>query len=179
MLPDLVCAVMIPAQSLAEFRVVVLGRDFGFRHRVQTRVDDDDPQNRILIVSAVQFISGTAEVLSVYEDLFAALRILRGCVAPAQDLGSRRKQFQALEVSVEYWKFRQLFSAKLDRDIGAVGFELRRFAGDFYRLRGPADLKLAVDARPGVRRHLDVLIFQSLKTCALRCALGRRLGSSE
>ena len=70
-------------QRLAELGVVILSCDFRFCHRVQTRVDDDDPQNRILIVGAVQFITSTAEMLAIHEDLLAALGIFRSSVTPS------------------------------------------------------------------------------------------------
>ena len=80
---------------LAEFRVIVLQRDLGFGHGIQVGIHHDDPKDRILVVSAVQFEGGAAEMLALGEDLLAALRILGGSVAPAHHLlRTRRHQLQ-------------------------------------------------------------------------------------
>src|SRR5712691_11104501 len=71
------------SQGFAELSVVVLGCDFGLGHRIQTGVHNNDTENRILVIGAVQLVSRATEVLAVHEDLLAALRILRGGVAPA------------------------------------------------------------------------------------------------
>ena len=74
------------SDGLAEFGVVVLSRHLRLSHRIQARVDDDDAQDGVLIVRAIQFVSGAAEVLAVDENLLTALRIFRGRVAPADEL---------------------------------------------------------------------------------------------
>ena len=51
--------------SLAHFRVVMLQRDLGFCDSVQIRIDDDDAEDWILIVGAVQLVIGAAEVLAL------------------------------------------------------------------------------------------------------------------
>ena len=79
--------------SLAELGIVVLGCDLGFFDRIQARIHDDDPENRILVVGAIQVVTGAAEVLAVHKDLLAALRILGGRVAPSsEDLSTRGEQ---------------------------------------------------------------------------------------
>ena len=57
----------------------------------QIRIDHDNSQDRILVVSTVQFEAGPAEVLPVHENLLAALRILRRRMTPShQFLGAGR-----------------------------------------------------------------------------------------
>src|SRR4029077_9543973 len=65
---------------LAEFSVIVLQRDFGFGNGVEVGIHDDNSKDRVLVVSSIQFERGAAEVLSLGEDLQAALRILGGGV---------------------------------------------------------------------------------------------------
>ena len=88
--------------SLAKLGIVVPQRDFRFLNGVQVRIDDDDSENRILIVGSVQFKSRAAEVLAVHENLLSALRIFRGGMAPAdQFLSSGGQQFERREVAVQ------------------------------------------------------------------------------
>ncbi len=56
---------------LAKFRVVVLQSDLGFGHCVEIGIDDNDAQDRILVVSSIEFEPGAAEVLPLREDLVA------------------------------------------------------------------------------------------------------------
>ncbi len=95
--------------GFAELGVIVLGRNLGFSDRIQTRVHDDDTQNRILVVSTIQLISRAAEVLAVHENLLAALGILCGSMVPPEQLRPWRKQLQALEIPIVDGEFRQLF----------------------------------------------------------------------
>ena len=67
----------------ARLRIVVLQRDFCFANRVQVRIHNDNPENRILVVCAIEFEVCPAKVLAIHENLPAALRIFRGRVAPA------------------------------------------------------------------------------------------------
>ena len=69
--------------SLAEFRVIILQRNLGLLNCLQVRVDDNDPENRILIVRAVQFKTRATEVLTVHENLLATLWVFGRSVAPA------------------------------------------------------------------------------------------------
>ena len=76
--------------GLAKFRVVILQRHFCFLNRIEVRIDDNDAENRILVIGSVEFERGAAKVLAVYENLLAALRIFCRCVAPPNELlGSR------------------------------------------------------------------------------------------
>ena len=72
--------------SLAELRIEVLKRDFGFLNGVQVRIDHDNAENWILVVGAVQFKGGTAEMLAIHENLLSALRVLCSCVTPTDKL---------------------------------------------------------------------------------------------
>src|SRR3954469_21693832 len=101
-------------RRLAELRVVILSCNLRLFDGIETGIHDDDSQNRILIVSSVQFVTCPAEVLTVDKNLFAALRILRGRVSPSsKDLGAWSQQFQALEVPIVEREFLELFSGEL------------------------------------------------------------------
>ena len=88
-------------EGLSEFRVIVLRGDLGFRHRFQVGVDDDDAQNRVPVIGAIELEGTAAEVLPVDVNLKAALRILARSVRPPQLLGARGKELKISEVSVE------------------------------------------------------------------------------
>ena len=92
---------------------------------------------------------------------------MAACAQPRHDLGSGRKQLEALEVSIEDGKFLQLFTAEFHRDVRAVRLELRGLGGHFHLLAGRADLELAIDLGAGVGGHLNVFVFQALETRAL------------
>ena len=47
----------VAGDRLSHFSVVLLQRDLGFGHGVQVGVDDDDAQDRILVIGAVQLDS--------------------------------------------------------------------------------------------------------------------------
>ena len=47
--------------GLAELRIVILQCDLGFGDGVEIRIDDDDAEDGILIVGAVEFEGGAAE----------------------------------------------------------------------------------------------------------------------
>ena len=103
---------MTPARGLAEFGVVVLKGDLGFLNGVEVRVHDDDSQNGILVVGAIQLEGGAAEVLAVNEDLLRALRILGRGVAPADDLlRAGREELEVGEVAVENRKIFDVLSS--------------------------------------------------------------------
>jgi len=142
---------------LAELGIVVLGCDLGFFDCIETGIHNDDSEDRILVVGAIQVVAGAAEVLAVHENLLAALGIFRGRVAPSsEDLGSRRKQLQGLEITIVEGQFLQLLSGKLDRHIGAVRLELRSLCRDFDLLAGRTDLKMGVHIGGCVSRHGNV-----------------------
>ena len=66
--------------GLAEFGVIILRGDLGFGDRIQRRIDDDDPQDGIAILGAIELEAGSAEGLAVDPGLQAALRIFAGGV---------------------------------------------------------------------------------------------------
>jgi len=74
--------------SLAQLRVKILGGDLGFGNSVERRVDDDDAEDRVLIVRSIQHEGDATERLAVDLDLLAGLRIFIRRVAPAQLLGA-------------------------------------------------------------------------------------------
>ena len=55
--------------SHAELCIIVLGGDFGFGDGFECRVDDDDAQDWVLVVSAVELKRCAAEVLPIDRDL--------------------------------------------------------------------------------------------------------------
>src|SRR5258708_21378772 len=73
----------------SKFGIVILSSKLSLGYSVEVWVNDDNAENRILIVSAVQFISGSTEVLSLNENLLAALRILGRSVTPRKLLRAR------------------------------------------------------------------------------------------
>src|SRR6516225_10646075 len=88
--------------SLAELRIEVLKRDFGFLNGVEVRIDHDNAENWVLVVGTVELKCGTAEVLAIHENLLTALRVLRSCVTPAYELlCAGGKQFKVGEIAVE------------------------------------------------------------------------------
>src|SRR5580698_68291 len=84
----------------AEFRVEILRCNLCFRNCIQCWIDDDDSEDRILVVSAIQLIGNATERLSVNLDLLAALRILISGVRPGQLLCARQQQLETGEISV-------------------------------------------------------------------------------
>src|ERR1700734_1579250 len=88
--------------GLAELGVIIAQRYFGFLNGIQIRIYNNNSQNRILIVSAIQFECGAAEMLAIHKDLLAALRIFRRGMAPShQLLSAGRKQFERCKVPVK------------------------------------------------------------------------------
>ena len=115
--------------GLAEFRVIVLQRDFGFGHSIQVGIHDDNPKDRVLVISPIQLESSATEVLALSEDLLAALRILGGGVAPAHHLlRTRRHQLQSGKVPVQDGNVLDILVIEGGGDIGAVGRQLRGLA---------------------------------------------------
>ena len=58
------------------------------------------PQNRVLVVGAVQLECSSAEGLSVNLNLFRSLRVFIGGVGPSQNLRARQKELQAGKVLI-------------------------------------------------------------------------------
>ena len=54
---------------LAKLGIVVLRRNLRIRHRVRVRIDDDDSQNRVLVIRAVQRVVHSTKRLSIDLDL--------------------------------------------------------------------------------------------------------------
>ena len=74
---------------LAELGVVVLRGDLRLADRLERRVDDDDAEDRIAVLGAVELIAGAAEMLAVDHRLRRALRVLARRVLPLQLLRAR------------------------------------------------------------------------------------------
>src|SRR6185369_6253644 len=70
-------------QRFAEFRIVILGGDLHFLDRIQVRVDNNNAQNRILVVGAIQFERGAGKLLALRQNLLRTLRVLAGSMVPA------------------------------------------------------------------------------------------------
>src|SRR4029077_3463665 len=60
--------------GLADFRVEVLVSNLGFLNGIEVRIHNDNAENRILVVSAVERERRTTEVLAIDHNLLAALR---------------------------------------------------------------------------------------------------------
>ena len=86
----------------AELRVVVLRGDLRLADRLQRRVDDDDAEDRIAVVGAIELVVRAAEVLAVDHRLGRALRVLAGGVLPLQLLRAGREQQELGEVAIEH-----------------------------------------------------------------------------
>ena len=86
---------------LAEFRVVVLRGYLHLRGCVQIGVDDGHPDDRVLVVGAVQLVAGGKGQLPVDLDLLAALGVVGFTDVPADVAGSGRQQFEGSEIAVE------------------------------------------------------------------------------
>src|SRR5580692_11510857 len=86
---------------LAELRVVVLGGHLHLRDRVNVRVDYGDAVDGILVVRAVELITGGKRQLALHFDGFASLRITTSLRRPPTDVrGARSKQFERGEVAI-------------------------------------------------------------------------------
>ena len=152
------------AQCLAELGVIVLQIDLGFLNRIKVRIDHDNPEDRILVVGAIEFKCGAAEMLAVHENLLAALRILRGGVAPAHHLlRAGGQELEGREVAVHDRQVFDVFLVELDGDVGAVRLQLGGFRGDFDLFTGRANLELAVDVRRRVGGNAMSLNSMTLK----------------
>ncbi len=148
----------------AKLGVVVLQRNFGFGDCVEVGIHYDDPKDRILVIGSIQFECGAAEVLSLGEDLQAALRIFGGGVAPAHHLlRARRHQLQGREVAIQDGNILDVLVIEGGRDIGAVGLQLRslrRSLPRFPSIRQPGIV------RPRARRRRprhECSLFKSLE----------------
>src|SRR5271155_1365606 len=96
-------------------------------------------------------------MLSVYEDLLAALRILGRRVAPTHHLLSAGgEQLERREIAVHDRQIFYILFVELDRYVGSISLELFRLGGDFHLYAGRTKLKLTVDARRCVCRNSHV-----------------------
>ena len=165
------------SDSLAKFGVVVLKINFRLGNCVEVGIDDDDSQNGILVISSIQLVAGSAEVLAVDEDLLRTLRILGGCVSPTyQLLRARREQLELREVAVEDRQLRYILLVELDGNVGTVGFELRRFRRHLHGFSLRAGLQRCIELRACIGRNLNVV---RLRRCeALRAIPFRSSGDS-
>jgi len=114
-----------PCRGLAELGVVVLRGDLRFPDRLQGGIDDDDPEDRVAILGAVELVRGSAEMLAVHHRLRRPLRVLAGRMLPAQLLSARRQQDELGEVAVEDGEVGQLARVERGRDVGAIGTQQR------------------------------------------------------
>ena len=141
---------------LSELRVVILRRDLRFLNRIEIRVDDDDAENRIAVLGAVELVTGAAEVLPVHHRLRRALRVLARRVLPLKLLGAGRQQDEFREVAIEDGQIVDLLRFEGRRDIGAIGLEQRAETGDRHVLADRPEVEPDVQFRLRVDVHLDV-----------------------
>ena len=126
---------------LAELGVVVLRGDLRLANRLEGRVDDDDAEDRIAVLGAVELIARAAEMLAVDHRLHRALRVLARRVLPAELLRAGRQQDELREVAIEHRQVGHLLRVECRRDVGAVGLEQRRTAGHLDRFGDRAELR--------------------------------------
>ena len=119
--------------GLPELGVVVLRRDLGLPNRVEVRVDDDDAENRVPILRAVELVAGPAEMLTVHHRLHRALRVLACGMLPLELLRARRQQDELGEIAVDDRQVRQLPPVERGRHVRAVGLEQRQSARHLNR----------------------------------------------
>src|SRR2546423_1621170 len=110
-------------RGTAKLGVVVLAAQASFCNRIERRIDDDDAEDRVLVVGSVQLETGTGKVLSVYLNLQTALRVLARRMVPTQTLGARGKQFISLEIAIEGRQVFQLVRREIGGHFGAVGLQ--------------------------------------------------------
>ena len=140
-------------RGLAELGIVVLRRDFRFADRFERRVDDDDAENRIAVLRAVELIPGAAEVLAVDHRLRRPLRVLAGGMLPLELLRAGRQQDELGEVAIEHRQIGELLGVEPGRDVGAVDLQQRRSAGDHHLLGHGADRQREGDGCLRVHAH--------------------------
>ena len=152
--------------SLAQLGVKVLRGDLRFGNRIQRRIHNDDAQNRILVVGAVQLVSDAAEGLTVNLNLTRCLRIFVSSVGPAQQLCARQQKLQVGEVLSLNRKIVHLLRIEHRRYVSAVGLQFRLLVGiHFYRFcTGSRDLKRYIHARSRIGQHLNTLGRGSLES---------------
>ena len=160
-----------PGDCFPELCVEIRRGDLGFGHRVEVGVDDDNAQDGILIISAIQLEPGSTEMLAIDEYLAAALRVLRRGMRPSKFLGAWGQKLEVREIAVQDGQVLDKFGIELNGDVRAISLELRGFRGHFNLLRGGADLELSVDVGASIGRDGDVLEFDALE--ALRLEMDR------
>src|SRR5712692_3418661 len=106
--------------GLSKFGIVILRSNLDFVDRLEVRVDYDDPQDRILVIRAVEFETGSREMLAVRQYLPRSLRVLAGRVPPVLQLGPRRKQLKCSEIPVENRDALNLSVRENGRHVGPV-----------------------------------------------------------
>ncbi len=151
-------------RRLAELGVVVLRCDFRLGDRLERRVDDDDAEDRVAVLGAVELIAGAAEMLAVDHRLRRSLRVLARGVLPAELLRAGRQQDELREVAIEHRQIGDLPRIERRRDVGAIGLEQRAepLHGDRFAQR--PDLHPDVEARLRVDVDLDVRIDRLLES---------------
>ena len=95
-------------------------------------------------------------MLPVDHRLGGALRVFARRVLPPKLLRARRQQDELGKVAIEHRQVGNLFRIEVGGDIGAVGLQQRRSAGDFDLLADFTDLQVEVDGRLRVDADLDV-----------------------
>ena len=98
--------------SLAQLSIEVLRGDLGLGDRIHCWVDDDDSQNRILVISSVQFECGPAKGLAVHLNLLGTLWVFIGCVRPPKKLGAGEQKLEVGKVLIANRQARNLLLVK-------------------------------------------------------------------
>jgi hypothetical protein len=150
--------------SLSELRVEILGGDLGFRHGLVVWIDDNDAENGVLIVGAIQGIVHAAERLAINLNLLGTLWVLVGRVGPTKLHRTRQQQLQVGEVMVRDGQCFEVLRRVSDGHVRAIRLELWdgiRIDRDYFV--GGADGKDNCDIVRAIGIHLDVILLIFLK----------------
>ena len=134
--------------GLAEFCVVILQCDFGFRDRVQIGFTTIIPRIGSWLSVPSNSKAVPLKCCPLHKNLLAALRILRGGVAPSQLLRARREQFEVVKLRFKMGRSSTYFALNSIGHVGAVSLKLRGLGRHFDLFAGGADLELAVHVVP-------------------------------
>ena len=156
----------------AELGVVVGGRDLRLGDRLERRVDDDQPEQRIVIVGAVEQVRRPGEALAVDDLAVGPLRILARCRLRRRRLHPRRQQLEGREAPVQDRQARHCLFRERGRHVAALGLQQGSAGAHLDRLAQLAELQLDVQARllawrlrPPERTHDNADCFDTPHTC--------------
>src|SRR6202041_2111949 len=150
--------------GFAQFGVEVLCGDLGFSDRVHRRVDDDNTEDGIFVVGAVQLIGDAAEGLAVDLNLLGSLRVFIRGVRENEDLCPGPQKLKVCEVVISHREVGILFLIENGRYIGAFRLQLRQGIGiDLNRHFRAAYVERRINAGGGVGFDLNSFGLKGLE----------------